>query len=329
MCLCSSNYAQQSGCFNEFNVDIYSPCYCEETGQGSLNITCLGDLVSDQEIQRIFQDSTATEINRFALIPAVTTPGQPDGPDLIQVIDNLLSDKRARIIEIATCPLGSTLQISSNAFRTSNVYAQEFSITDCDIDQLNWAFLRTFTRIVNVRLTTVSGINSISSLPILRNAEQLTFDNCLGFDNPLLSFPAASLPALKTLNFVGNTDLDNPVADNILLALANVGVPLTNLNIRQSPLITLVPQNIGDISSLTSINLSNNKINSVDSNAFSFLNDRSVRFLDLSNNVVNTISYNAFSTGSTTRSPWGIFFFLTLITPRSIFRQLRRSNRAT
>lgn len=327
MCLCSSNYAQQSGCFNEFNVDIYSPCFCEETEQGSLNITCFGDLVTNQDIQRIFQDSTAPEINRFALIPAVTTPGQPDGPDLIQVIDNLLSDKRARIIEIATCPPGSTLQISPSAFRTSNVYAQEFSITDCDIDRLDWLFLRTFSRIVNVRLTTVSGINSIRDLPILRNAEQLTFDNCFGFDIPL-NFPAASLPALKTLNFVGNTDLDNPVADNILLALATASVPLTNLNIRQSPLITLVPKHIGDISSLTSINLSNNQINSVDSNAFSFINDRSVRFLNLSNNAVNTISYNAFSTGSNARSRWGKFI-LTLITPRSIFRQLRRSNRAT
>ncbi len=328
MCLCSSNYAQQSGCFNELNVEIYSPCFCEETEQGSLNITCLGVSVTNQEIQRIFQDSTAPEINRFALIPAVTTPGQPDGPDLIQVIDNLLSDKRARIIEIATCPPGSTLRISPSAFRTSNVYAQEFSITDCDIDQLDWKFLRTFTRIVNVRLTTVSGIHSISYLQILRNAEQLTFDNCLGFGTPPLDFPAASLPALKTLNFVGNTDLDNPVADNILLALATASVPLTYLNILQSPLITLVPKHIGDISSLTSINLSNNQINSVDSNAFSFVNDRSVRFLNLSNNAVNTISYNAFSTGSNARSPWGKFI-LTLITPRSIFRQLRRSNRAT
>ena len=294
VCLWSSNYAQQSRCFNDLGAAIYSPCVCDGSGEGNLNVTCLGDLVTYQEIQKIFEDSTALVINRFALVPAVS-----GSSNIIEIIDDLLSNKRARVIEIATCPPASTLQISPNAFRNSKIYTQEFSITDCDIDQLNWAFLQNFSQIINVRLTTVSGIHSFSSLPPLRNAAQLTFDSCSGFDNPLPSFPAASLPALKRLDFVGNADLSNPVADSIVLALASNGVQLQSLTIRQSSLITLVPVNIGGILSLTSIDLSNNKIKFIDSNSLSFLNDRSVQLIDLSSNTVDIISANAFSTGTT------------------------------
>lgn len=291
-CLWSSNHAQQSRCLDAQNNPIYDPCYCDETGEGNLNITCLESLVTYQEIQTIFQDSTAPEINRFALVPIVGGT-----PNEINIIDNLLANKRARVIEIASCPPLSTLKISLNAFRSSNNSAQEFAITDCDIDQLNWSFLRNFFQMLTIRLTSVTGINSFSSLPRLRKAEQLSFFGCLGFDNSLLSFPALSLPALNTLVFDGNTDLSNPVADDIMLSLASNGVPLNNLAIRRSPLITLVPGSLGDIVTLTSIDLSNNKIELISSNSFNFSNNLSVRSIDLSNNVVNAISFNAFSQG--------------------------------
>jgi hypothetical protein len=279
------------------NVSIYSPCYCDGTGGGNLDITCLGSLVTFQQIQLIFQDSTELEINRFALVP-------DDGkPNKIDIIDNLLANKRARVISIASCKFGSTLNISPKAFQSSSNYAQEFSITDCDIDQLDFKFLRNFLQMINIRLTSVTGIHSFSSLPRLRKAEQLSFIDCLGFDNPLLNekFPAQSLPALKTLVFDGSTDLINPVADDIMLSLASNGVPLNDLAIRRSPLITLVPGSLGDIVSLTSIDLSNNKIELVTSNAFNFLNNLSVRLIDLSNNAVNDISYDAFSQGISSR----------------------------
>ena len=280
------------------NVEIYSPCLCVETGGGNLDITCLGSEVSDQQIQVIFQDSTELEINRFALVPDVGGK-----PNKIDIIDNLLADKRARVIDIASCTFGSTLNISPKAFQSSSNYAQEFSITDCDIDQLNWKFLQNFQQMINIRLTSVTGIHSFSSLPRLRKAEQLSFIDCLGFDNSLLNekFPAQSLPALKTLVFDDCTDLSNPVADDIMLSLASNGVPLNDLAIRRSPLITLVPGSLGDIESLTSIDLSNNKIELVTSNAFNFLNNLSVRLIDLSNNAVNDISYDAFSQGISSR----------------------------
>ena len=300
MCLWSSNHAQQSKCYNDQSQSIYFPCYCIETEEGNLNITCLEAFVSYQQIQLIFQDSTALEINRFALIPV------SDPLNQIDIIDNLLADKRARVIEIASCPTGSTLKISINAFRASSTYAQEFSITDCDIDQLNWEFLGSFDQITNIRLTSVTGINSFGSLLPLRNAGQLSFIDCSGFDNPLLDFPGASLPALKTLVFDGTTDLSNEVADNIILSLVFNRVLLNDLTIRRSMLITLVPGRLGNIVTLNSIDLSNNKIELISSTAFNFPKDLSVRLIDLSNNAVNSISFNAFSRGIIF-SFWAVF----------------------
>lgn len=288
--LWSFSYAQQSRCVDGENKPIYDPCYCEGTGEGNVDITCVG--VDNQIIKDIFLNSIEPEINRFALVPLAGQLNQ------LNIDANLLSGKRARVIHIASCPdVTRSLQIHPEAFRSSSDYAQEFFVVQCDFNQVNWNFLNNFRELRDIHLVNVDGIQSINSLPSLNSIKQLSFTNCMGFSNPLLEFPAKSLVPLETLVLDGNTDLSNEVANSIMSTLASDAVQLGSLTLINSPLINQIPENIGDIFTLKSVNLSSNFIASISSDVFNFPDDLSVRLIDLSNNKVRTISANAFSQG--------------------------------
>lgn len=289
--LWSSSYAQQSRCFDDQDISIYYPCLCDGTGEGNLNITCLG--VSNRKIKDIFRDSEAPEINRFALVPFAGSSNQLD------IDEDLLSGKRARTIQIGSCPDDASrpLQIHPDAFRSSSDYAQKFIIIDCEINRVNWSFLSDFRELKEIQLGSVDGIKSINSLPTLNNIKQLSFTDSTGFSDPLLDFPAKSLVSLATLVLDGNSDLNNEVTGTIMSTIASNAVQLESFTLINSPLITQVPENIGDVLTLKSVNLSSNSIGSVGSDAFFFSSDLSVRLIDLSNNLIATVSPDAFSQG--------------------------------
>lgn len=281
--------AQQSPCQRAAGGDlIYSPCQCQANGDGSVNVTCV--LVSNDDIRNAFRGSIAPDINQFQIVPL-------EGPTQQLLIEaDLLSGKRAKIINIASCT--SKLEIDPAAFTDSSDYTEELSISECDIDLVNFEFLQNFNQMTSIILKTVSNIRTISTLPPLLKLDELSIAESTGFTNPLLIFPTNSLMSMTRLTLIGNSDLDSRVTNKILSSIASKGVALRELTITQSPLINQIPDNIIDISSLVSVDLSSNSLAIFGPNAFNFTDYRSMRIIDLSNNKLNAIPNNAFSQGN-------------------------------
>ena len=286
--------AQQSPCTNAQGNSIYSPCGCVVNEEdNSANVTCV--MVGNQEIRNVFKDSVAQNINQFSIVPLA-------GQTQLLIEADLLYGKRAKIIKIASCSkneLIQSLEIDPEAFLASSGYTQEFSIAECDIDQINFRFLENFDQLTDFSLINVANIRTIGTLPLLANIDSLSIVESTGFKNPLLIFPAQSLPSLSKFVLKGNTDLDNRVANEILSLIVSNGIGLRQITLTNSQLVTQVPNNIVDIPSLNYIDLSSNSIALIGPNTFNFTDYRTVRLIDLSNNQLTAVSDNAFSQGDT------------------------------
>lgn len=284
--------SQQTACPSEL-AEQYKPCSCVglESVDGSVNVSCI--LRTNEEIKAVFNNAPDRVINLFSLVPA------PEN-NLLIVGADLLADKQARSITIASCPSlpSGSLEIDLNAFRYSKDSVQEFNLLECfSIDLLNWKFLQDFDQLTTLRLDSVNNIQSIDTLPVMKNLEQLSIASCTGLGHPLIKFPGTSFPALKRLILKVNNDLTDRQAEEILSSLEATAENLEELNLSYTTAITKVPDAVSQFSGLVSIDMSFNSIQTISSTDFNFSSNPAVRLLNLENNQVSSIEKDSFTRG--------------------------------
>lgn len=284
--LSSLDWSDGAECPSE---DSYSPCVCTRGNDDSVNVACVG--LTNSQIRSVFEDAPPIPINRFDLVPVVER--------LLRIEADLLGDKKARFINIANCPsptlVASSLVIDADAFSASRDYTTSFSIIGCPLATLNWSFLDGFNQLSEISLESSTDIQSISSLPIVQNVEQVSITGCTGLEQSPVNFPGTSLPNLKRL--VLNTDLKIEQTEEILESLVSTAVGLEQLTLTQSSSIEQVPRSILKFSNLLTIELSFNSIREVGVEAFNFVPNSVVRLIDLAGNNLETIVETAFNPG--------------------------------
>ena len=247
--------------------------------------------MTNAEIRAVFQSAPPIPINRFDLVPIVER--------LLRIEPDLLADKTASYINIADCPppnlVASSLLIDIDAFNSSRTSATKFSIVNCVISSLDWAFLNGFDQLLEISLESATSVQSISTLRIQPSLEQLSITDCTGLEQSPLDFPGTTMPNLKRL--ILNTNLKIDQAEEILGSLVGSATNLEQLILTQSPLIDQVPGSIIKFAKLLTIDLSQNSIPELDVAAFNFASNPTVKSINLAGNKLETIAETAFNSG--------------------------------
>lgn len=275
-------------------VDDFSPCFCNEDLTLGQNVICFK--VPFDEVKKAFEgNEDIRDLNRFDVVPA---PGE----DLLPL--NLLGQHRARIIYLATCP--SQIQIDEDAFKSSAEYTQEFMVVDCDVNLLDWTFLKGFTRLERLQLNDDKNIQSLANLPSLPSVKTLYISNCAGLIGLSPGFPGLQLNGLNNLILTENLELDDRLIEFIFSSLTTAP-DLKFVSLRKSPQITKVPDNLVDLPAVHSLDLfqcSEIKVISSESLTFSSL---AVQLVDLSQGSLQTVLEGAFENGNVSST---LFYFI-------------------
>ncbi|XP_032786109.2 oplophorus-luciferin 2-monooxygenase non-catalytic subunit [Daphnia magna] len=236
----------------------YSPCICGQNAEGNLYINCIDVLPTD--IQAAFSRTTALDIYSLVLIlPA-------SGGDIPA---DLLSGKRALLIDfIGPSKDSFQLIMDPGALRSSSSYTMQLVISKCNLIQLDFSFLRGFSRLEELRLDYVSNIKPIENLPPLTNLVGLAIDNSQGFE-ALTGFPAVAFSQLNHL-YLYNDEL-NDLATGIILDAFVSSASANTLEVLtlSKNMITQVPQQVTALPSILNFALSNNNITLITTGALS------------------------------------------------------------
>lgn len=236
----------------------YSPCTCGQNAEGNLYINCIDVLPTD--IQAAFSRTTALDIYSLVLIlPA-------SGGDIPA---DLLSGKRALLIDfIGPSKDSFQLIMDPGALRSSSSYTMQLVISKCNLIQLDFSFLRGFSRLEELRLDYVSNIKPIENLPPLTNLVGLAIDNSQGFE-ALTGFPAVAFSQLNHL-YLYNDEL-NDLATGIILDAFVSSASANTLEVLtlSKNMITQVPQQVTALPSILNFALSNNNITLITTGALS------------------------------------------------------------
>ncbi len=260
----------------------YSPCNCGQDALGNLYVNCIEVLPID--IQAAFSNTTALDIYSLVLILPAAGGNIPA---------DLLSGKRALIIDLLG-PNSDSFQLvlDPGALRSSSSYTKQLVISKCNLVQLDFSFLRGFSRLEELRLDYATNIKPIENLPPLSSLSGLAIANSRGFE-ALVDFPAIAFSRLNRL-YLYNDDLDDPSLTIILNAFASA----TSANTLQvvtlgNNRITRVPQQILSFPSLLDVAFTNNNISLVTTGAFS-LSAPGIEKVYLNYNSLNAIEPGSF-----------------------------------
>lgn len=251
----------------------------------SVNILCVG--IPFTEIKTTFDANDETQdINSFITIPAQGSQ---------QIPADLLGDKRARSITIASC--GAVfLNIDRDAFRSSADSLIELSIVECDVGTWNWSFLSGFNQLNVMLLDAATRIRTLAFLPPLPGMKHLSVTACSELEQFTLNFPNSSLAGLISLNLENNSELTDELINSFLSTISET-IDLEMLSLKNNPEINRVPKTLAKLQSLNSLDMSGCKaIVSVANDSLSF-SVPSVTWVDISDTSLVSISDNAFEKG--------------------------------
>lgn len=271
------------------DTSSYGRCSCSDDALTRYsNVLCLR--VPFDEIKSTFAaNSGPDKINSFIVVPAAGSN---------QIPFDLLDEKQALSIQISSC--ADALTIDRYAFNASSRSLQSFSIVDCDVGKLTWAFLEEFNSLTDLVLETASNVQSLTVVPPLPSLKRLSIDGCVGINQQfILGFPSSSLPDLQSMSLIGNVELTDEFVELILSSLNGLA-SFESLSLRNNPLLTRVPDGLGRFPALNSLDMSGcHQILTIGLDSLSFFSLSSpVRLLDFTATSLLSIADEAFSKGT-------------------------------
>lgn len=273
----------------------YSPCRCrdmskESFGQGILSffglsqsksvfrVVCNRVLIA--QVKDAFSRTTTRDLDRIVLnIAPFETSAIPA---------DLLSDSRASEIRINCVETLNPLLIDENSFRSSRNVANKIEISGCDLKQQpNFAFLKGFQVLSNLKVENSSNFNSFQGIP--SQLRSLSIENSRGFDN-LADGSKISLPGLDRLSLNQNGFGDVTTAKILKTFAESSKESLTFLDLQENEL-TRIPELVSSFTKLNQLWLEFNAITSIDT-PFSF--SSLAPNIHLDDNAISSIKPNAF-----------------------------------
>lgn len=238
-------------------LEDYTPCSCSDGG--SLSVSC--DQVPLTQVQEVFSRTTAQNLASFTLTIAPT--------EVSSIPANLLQNSRTGQLIINCGSSSYNLVIDDNAFSSSKLSTQQFSITGCDLNQQpNFNFLSGFEAMTSFSLWASSNFNSFQGIPSQSQLNYITIWNSQGFEN-LADGPTIALPGLKFLD-IPNNGLDNVAAAKILkIFTASSNASLQELRLHDNKL-TRIPEQISSYSKLNRLLMERNTITLINTRSLAF-----------------------------------------------------------
>lgn len=263
------------------NQEDFSNCTCSNGNE----INC--DRIPIDKIAQIFMGaSTFQEPVFFSLTFEPTDISIPD--------DLMGAEKFASQLNFK-CPSNTyKVQISKNAFRSSQNYTTALRINSCNFEFINFVFLTSFNFLSTIHFKDGVGLQfSLQSLPNpLPNLRELLLDAPTSF-NKIINFPVLS-SGLR--NFIVEGGIEDGALSRFLDWVSiSSNSTLKILVLRNNNGLTKVPSQIAKFTTLQTIDLLGNQITTIPSNAMSFFVPNSS--ISLSRNAIHTIEPYTFSEG--------------------------------
>lgn len=212
----------------------------------------------------------------------------PSGGDIPA---DLLSGKRALLIDFIGSSRDSfQLIMDPGALRSSSSYTAQLVISKCNLIQLDFSFLRGFSRLEELRLDYISNIKPIENLPPLVNLVGLAIDNSQGFE-ALTNFPAIAFSRLNHL-YLYNDEL-NDLATGIILDAFVASASATTLEVLtlSKNRISQVPQQITALPNIRDFALTNNNVSLIITGAFSLTAPNKVYLNNISLDAIEAAAF--------------------------------------
>jgi len=275
-----------------FCSESYSPCTCNDNGFGH-EISCVN--VAVDKVQEIFFNSLTPTILSLEL--AVTAAAQTEQIDLPA---DLLSNKRVQNLYLR-CPDATSkkmLTIDAYAFRFTRDYTNHFEVDNCNLAELpEFLFLNGFVVLRELFVLNSDNVN-LATLPPLRNLTKLLLSDSTGIQENAASFPNLTPARVADISFK-NCQLDDSATSTILAKITASTSAGSLLHIDLSGnILTSVPAEVHGLAQLADLVLTSNAITETKVGDLGFVS--SVKSIYLDNNGLQTMEDNTFEFGDFT-----------------------------
>ena len=174
-------------------VGDYSPCICVPStlnGERSLKVFC-DNITSVEAVKDVFQRNPVTKLSYFSLtIPSLESNAT--------VPPDLLHGTSAYLIRLNCASNSMKLTVHPDAFPESNNFTNQVTLGNCDLQQLDYIFLKNFYALDFLFVTLSNHVSQWTNLPLLPSLQKLSVETSTDFqDFDLL--PVWNLPNLTRL----------------------------------------------------------------------------------------------------------------------------------
>lgn len=269
--------------------ESYNPCTCNQEG---VDVYVICTDVQPSVIKGVFSRTTYPVLKQIEIILPLNSEPLPA---------DILNRKIAEYIIVRGKGRDSTLlSIDIAAFSPSKTKSTYLSITDVDMNQLNFAFLDGFANLQRLYLERNSGIRVIKDINLLENLIELSINDCLGFPE-FTNFPSGSLPILRSLYVTNSQDLTEDKLNIILTALnaSPAKETLYELSLESNGLIR-VPLRLTNFPILARLQINGNSITYLELNSIG-LGAPKTEVLSIASNKLANVEPGAF-VGMTSKS---------------------------
>jgi hypothetical protein len=273
----------------------YSPCTCTEQ-----SVNC--DQVPVRDIATMFKAMTQHDIKSIKITTS-RTETQP-------IPDDFLGNVRVIGSINLVCTENNNLQVSKNAFRASTESNHVLTISGCNLQKLNFAFMSNMKELSNIYILESSGFSSFQGLPSHSNFKLMSITESSEFYS--LDDTPVKLAGLDIL-YLNDNQLTDSEAAKLIKALASTSAhSLVEFRLYNNKL-TRVPDFLSSLPNIAELSLNNNAITSLSANSLAFKGPISIT---LNNNQIKTVQPGAFGSLRTTGN------FVIIMLNRNNFNQL-------
>ena len=283
MTMCSENLT---------STDPFSPCESEYIPSDGLTVYCDG--VAAETIRAVFNKvKTPVYIDELVLTPKTKQPN---------VISNIIGSHTIGTITLS-CAIRKTtpLIVDKAAFTSSKLVTKTLNIDNCDLNQVDWSFLRGFSSLSTFYIQFSSNVHTkFHTLPTLtltnlKNVYWLSVMGLNGFSSNSLKFPPSPPNGLADFQVRSSYDANDDAFQNILekWIVPTSRRTLTTLKLYENTL-TKIPLAVSKLNALTNAWFFGNAITlNIKPGTFNLTN--SVQLLGLAGAKITSIDPGVFS----------------------------------
>lgn len=238
------------------------------------------------EVQRVFTEISIITID-FLYLSAFNDQSVPP---------HLLMRSEVRFLNLKGYEVNDHLRVERDAFDSSMAVAERLTIEYCDLVDLDFAFLTSFSRLNTLKITNSENINNqvINTIPILSSLSTLSITFCSGF-NDWQMFPTLAPGVLEIVELQSNRDINDGIIRLILGGILPYSANSLKTLFINGNKLKEIPEEIHHFGRIQTIDVHENSIFDIKSISFESSFEFPVIYIDVSSSGVSEIQSGSFS----------------------------------